>query len=245
MPCDTHSQLHRLWFWWLFASLLGSLCGGLAILRLTSNGPRWQTLAELALIWLAGGGIAGLASGGFQAALLQRYMPRAWWWMPLTTCGSSVAWLLAHLTVRGLLTFMPGIARTTPGYLWNTILFLAIGLGMPVIAILITGAFQSLWFRKQTLQSSLWLRRMLISALLSWPLAVAACYLTAQAPVWPFLQTIHGSLGWWMGLYFSAGLIPGIIGGSTIIRIIRLQAPQPHSPALAPTQHTHQIVVPS
>lgn len=223
--------LQLLWLWCLLTSLLGSTLGGLAILRMTSNGPTWQSLSELALVWLLGGSIAGLISGGFQASFLQRCLPRAWWWVLVTSLGSSIAWLLAHITARGLFLFLPWRLRMVPGFPYNTVLHLTIALGMPVIAILVTGATQWLWLRRHLGQSGLWLRGTLLSASLSWPVAVVLTHITALAPVWPVLQEIHGALGWWMGLYVSAAIVPGILGGCMMARMLRLGSTQLQSPA--------------
>jgi hypothetical protein len=216
--------LQLLWLWWWLTSLLGSTCGGLAILRLTSNGPTWQSFPELALVWLLGGSLAGLISGGFQAGFLQRCLPRAWWWMLITTLGSSIAWLLAHITARGLLLLLPWRLRAVPGFPYNTVLYLTIALGMPVIAILLTGGIQWLWLRRWVGQSGLWLRGALLSASMSWPLALVSTHITAQAPVWPLLQEIHGSLGWWMGLYVSGAAVAGVIGGRMMAEILRFRS---------------------
>jgi hypothetical protein len=236
----TTTRPHRvqlLWLWWLLTSLLGSTLGGLVILRLTSNGPNWQSLSELALLWLVGGGIAGLITGGFQAGFLQRCLPRAWWWALMTSLGSSIGWLLAHLTARGLTYLLPCPLCMTPGLPWNTILYLMIALGMPVIAILITGALQWFWLRRHVVHSGLWLRRTILSASLSWPVALLLSHITARAPVWPLLQEIHGALGWWMGLYVSAAIVPGIIGGRTMMEILRLERTQLQSPAPGSAQY--------
>jgi hypothetical protein len=229
--------LQLLWLWWMLTSLLGSTFGGLAILHLTSNGPTWQSLPELALLWLLGGGIAGLISGGFQAGFLRRCLPRPWCWVLVTTLSSSIAWMLAHITARGLAQFLPGKLRGMPGIPWNSVLYLTLAIGMPVIAILLTGGIQWLWLRRQVRQSGLWLRRTLLSASVSWPVALILSHITEQAPVWPILQEIHGSLGWWIGLFVSGAVVAGIIGGHTMAEMLRFARSQLQSPVPDSAQH--------
>ena len=204
---------------WLLACLAGSLAGGLFVLIQTSFGIQLPPTTRQLLLWVAGGGIAGLITGGFQTALLPAAVPRRHRWLVATFLGSALGWAVAHPLALSLARSLPLSLRYNPMFPWNTAVHGLTAIGIPVLANLMIAVAQCGGLRAQPAMARRWLAGSILGILVSWLVAIWFAQIAASPDVRPVFQLVNYNWGEWLVLYLAGALGSGLNGATMLVHI--------------------------
>lgn len=204
---------------WLLACLAGSLAGGLFVLTQTSFGVQLPPTTRQLLLWLAGGGIAGLITGGCQTALLPVAVPRRHRWLVATLVGSALGWVVAHPLALSLARSLPLSLRYHPMFPWNTAVHALSAIGIPVLVNLSIAVAQCSVLRSQPAAARRWLIGSMLAMLVSWLAAIWFAQIAAGAPVRPIFQLVNYNWGEWLVFYLAGALASGVHGAIMLVQL--------------------------